>query len=106
MDCQNHPLTPSDTQLFETLVDHGEVMINHVVVPALGGFEAHPTDSNVYIQVLRGQISLTFADGSLQKLGGGQIIEIPYRTMLKIDNQESLPLELIVIKAPNPKRLT
>ncbi len=33
-----HVWTRTDASLFETLVDRDEVMINHVVVPAGGGF--------------------------------------------------------------------
>lgn len=95
----------TDSKLFENLIDRDEVMINHVVVPAGGGFDGHPTDSNVFIQVRHGEITLTFADGSSQRYGPGQLVEIPYRMFLKIDNLGTVPLELIVTKAPNPKTL-
>jgi rubrerythrin len=106
LDVQVHPLTSTDEKFFETLVDREQVMINHAVVPVGGGFDAHHTDSNVYIQVLRGKITLTFADGRIAGFTGGQVIEIPYQTLMKIDNLETVPLEILVIKAPNPKTMT
>lgn len=105
MDVKTHQMTMTDEKLFENLVDCDEVMINHVVVPAGDGFAGHPTDSNVFIQVRRGEITLTFADGSSQCFGAGQMVEIPYRTYSKIDNRGGGPLELVVTKAPHPRVL-
>ena len=105
MNIEAKSLTMGDSKLFENLVDREQVMINHVVVPAGDGFEAHETDSNVYLHILRGTISLTFADGAVQDYAGGQVVEILHKTLMKIDNKASGPLEMIVIKAPNPKTL-
>ena len=68
MDIKTHLMTMTDEKLFENLVDCDEVMINHVIVPAGDGFAGHPTDSNVFIQIRRGEITLTFADGSSQDI--------------------------------------
>ena len=105
MEIKDHLITESDTKLFENLVDSPEVMVNHAVLPAGSGFDAHPTDSNVIIQIRRGELTLTFADGTSQHFGSGQLVEIPYMTLAKIDNHATSPLDLIVTKAPNPKSI-
>ena len=105
MNVQAHPLTNTDSKIFENLVNSDPVMINHVVVAPGEGFDAHHTDSNVFIHILRGRITLTFEDGSCERFTSGQLVEVPYRTFMKIDNLEGEPLKLVVIKAPNPRML-
>ena len=105
MNVQAHQLTETNSQLFENLINSDPVMINHVVIAPGQGFDAHYTDSNVFIHIMRGRITLTFEDGSIDRFNGGQLIEIPYRTHMKLENADEDPLELVVIKAPNPKTL-
>ena len=105
MNVQAHQLTEANSQLFENLINSDPVMINHVVIAPGQGFDAHHTDSNVFIHILRGRITLTFADGSCERFTGDQLIEIPYRTFMKLENVDDDPLEIVVIKAPNPKTL-
>jgi len=105
MNVQVHTMTETDNKLFENLVNCDPVMINHVVIAPGEGFDAHHTDSNVFINILRGRITLTFEDGSCEQYASGQLVEVPYRTYMKIDNSEDAPLELVVVKAPNPRTL-
>ena len=105
MNVLTHQLTETNNQLFENLINCDPVMINHVVIAPGEGFDSHHTDSNVFIHIMRGRITLTFEDGSYERFAGGQLIEIPYRTFMKLENSEDAPLELLVIKAPNPKTL-
>lgn len=105
MNVQAHQLTDTDSELFENLVNSDPVMINHVVIAPNEGFDAHHTDSNVFIHILRGRITLTFEDGSHERFTGGQLLEIPYRTLMKLENADDDPLELVVIKAPNPQKI-
>ena len=102
---QAHQLTDTDSKLFENLINRDEVMINHVVIAPGEGFDGHHTDSNVFIHILRGRITLTFEDGSSERFTDGQLIEVPYRMFMKLENADDDPLELVVIKAPNPKML-
>jgi len=106
MNVQAHPLTATNSRLFETLIDNSLVMINHVVIAPGEGFDAHHTDSNVFMMIMRGRITLTFKDGSCEQFASGQLIEIPYQFFMKIDNLEDAPLEMVVIKVPHPKMLT
>ena len=103
MNVRSHQLTETNTKIFENLINCDPVMINHVVIEPGEGFDGHHTDSNVFIHIMRGRITLTFEDGSCERFTDGQLIEIPYQTFMKIDNAEDAPLELVVIKAPNPK---
>ena len=97
-----HTLSRTDAKLFKNLVNCEQVMINHAVIPAGDGFAAHHTDSNVFLQILRGRITLTFTDGISEYYDAGQLIEIPYQTLMKIDNLGPDPLEIVVVKAPHP----
>lgn len=101
-----HVWTRTDASLFETLVDRDEVMINHVVVPAGGGFPAHPTDATVCIQILRGILSITTEMNGAVLHGPGKIIEVDRQTMVKLENGGEGCLELLVVKAPHPRTIT
>lgn len=92
-----------DDKKVEKLIDDDVAMINHMVFPKGSGLPEHNSNSNVYILVVRGTLSLTLDTQELQKYPKGKIVNIPNGIRMNVSNQDDDVLELFVIKAPSPR---
>lgn len=92
------PLTLTDADLFETLINNEALMINHVVLAPGKAFPPHPTDAEVYILILKGTLTATLADEPPVTLSAPQLAHIPYQTMSALSNTTDSPVELVVVK--------
>jgi len=97
-----YEFSKSDIKSIEKLVDDEPLLINHMVLPTGEGLPDHYSNSNVYIIIIRGRITLTLGDQYPADYHGGQIINIPYKTKMSIINNHDDVLEFLVAKAPNP----
>ncbi len=91
-----------DVKGVEKLIDDEPVMINHMVLPKGERMPEHYSNSNVYLIIVRGTMSLKLEEHSPAEYEGGQIINIPYNTKMNILNNHDHVLEFFVVKAPNP----
>ena len=94
--------TNEKTMTIENLVDDDHAMINHIILPKEQGIQAHLSNSNVYLIVVKGKLSLTLNEQDPHKYTAGQIVSIPYKIQMKIDNMDEEILEFFVVKSPNP----
>ena len=92
----------TDSKNIEKLIDDEPVLINHMVLPKGEGLPEHYSNSNVYMIIVRGTLTLKLDDQSSEDYLGGQIINIPYNTKMNIMNNHESVLEFFVVKAPNP----
>lgn len=92
-----------EEKLIERIVDQKEVQINHIILPGGDKVPEHYSNSNVYLIVIRGRMSLTLK-GEKGEYAGGNIIQIPYQTRMLIENQGKETLEFFVVKAPHPEQ--
>lgn len=97
-----YEFSKSDRKIIEKLVDDAPLLINHMVLPTGEGLPEHYSNSNVYIIIIRGIMTLTLGDQCSVNYHGGQIINIPYKTKMNIINYQSDVLEFFVVKSPNP----
>jgi quercetin dioxygenase-like cupin family protein len=93
----------ADEKVVEKLVDDGNLALNHMVFTKGTGLPEHYSNSNVYMVVDRGVLTLKLNDQEPHKYTQGQIINIPYNVKMNVNNFDEKVLELFVIKAPNPK---
>ena len=93
----------SDNRNIEKLVDDDQLMINHMVLPEGEGLPEHYSNSNVYMIVIRGIMTLKLDEQEPNLYTRGQIINIPFNTKMNVNNFNKEFLEFFVIKAPNPK---
>jgi quercetin dioxygenase-like cupin family protein len=98
-----YEFTKSDTKNINKMIDDDNILINHMCFPAGEGLPEHYSNSNVYMVVLSGILSLKLDDQEVHKYEQGQIINIPYHAKMNVNNFDADILELFVIKAPNPK---
>ena len=100
---KTYPFTNGNEKKIEKIIDDQAVMINHMIFPEGEGLKEHYSNSNVYMTILRGTISLNLADQGIHEYEGGTMVAIPNNTKMHIQNLHKEPLEVIIVKAPAPK---
>ncbi|MCQ1530338.1 cupin domain-containing protein [Lutispora saccharofermentans] len=93
----------TDEKTIERIVDDENVNINHMVLNNGEGLPEHYSNSNVYMIVIRGTISLRLDDQDTHIYSKGSIINIPYNVKMNVFNDHKETLEFFVVKAPCPK---
>lgn len=94
-----------NSKLIERIVDDENVNINHMVLPKGEALPEHYSNSNVYMIVIRGNITLKLNDREEHSYPSGSIVNIPYNTKMNVFNQHDEILEFFVVKAPSPKNM-
>lgn len=93
----------TDEKTIERIVDDENVNINHMVLNTGEGLPEHYSNSNVYMIVVRGIISLQLDDQNTHTYPKGSIVNIPYNVKMNVFNEQKETLEFFVVKAPCPK---
>lgn len=96
------PYALGDEKKVEKLIDHPVAMINHMVFPKDQGLPEHYSNSNVYMIVIRGTLSIRLDEQEPHEYAAGNILTIPYHVKMNVGNSHDEVLELFVIKAPTP----
>jgi len=75
----------------------------HMVFNKGEGLPVHYSNSNVYMTVLQGKLSIGLDEQTVHDYPTGTLLKIPYKTRMNVQNTHDEVLELLVIKAPAPK---
>jgi len=67
------------------------------------GLPEHFANSNVYMTVLRGKLSIQLDDQEDHIYTKGKVLQIPFNTKMNVRNKHAEVLELLVVKSPAPK---
>lgn len=94
--------TISNEKTIERVVADKNVNINHMILGKDECLPEHYSNSNVYMVVIRGAITLTLDDKPAETFETGKIINIAYNTKMNVCNTDDETLEIFVIKAPAP----
>lgn len=92
-----------DIKLVERIVDDENVNINHMILPKGDSLPEHFSNSNVYMIVIRGTISLQLGEQQTVSYPCGSIVNIPFNVKMNVFNQYDEVLEFFVVKSPCPK---
>ncbi len=92
----------TDSKLVERIIEDKNVGINHMVLNRGEALPEHYTNSNVYMIIVRGQITLQLAEQEAHRYPAGSIINLPYNVKMNASNQDEATLEFFVIKSPSP----
>ncbi len=92
-----------DKKVIEKLIDDDPAQINHMVLPKGTGLPEHFSNSNVYMLIVRGHMTLRLDDQEAHVYASGHIINIPYQIKMNVSNQDDAVLEFFVVKSPNPR---
>ena len=102
---KQHLYTVSDKKVIERLIEDDNVGINHMVLARDEVLPEHYSNSNVYMIVVRGTVTLGLNEQSPTSYPKGSILEIPFKTKMNVGNADDGILELFVIKAPSPRHM-
>lgn len=97
----NYKIT--DEKTIERIVDDENINLNHMVLTKGTGLPEHYSNSNVYMVIIRGQMTIKLDEQEPAKHVVGDIINIPYNTKMNVNNFDDDVLEFFVFKSPNPK---
>jgi len=96
-------MTRANEKTIEKMIMDDHIHYIHMVFNNGEGLPEHFSNSNVYITVLRGTLSIGLDDRELHVYPAGSILKIPFNTKMNVKNADEETLELIVVKAPAPK---
>ena len=74
----------------------------HMVFNKNEGLPEHFSNSNVYMTVVRGKLSIGLNDQGTHEYEASTLLKIPFQTKMNVKNLNDETLELIVVKAPAP----
>ena len=92
-----------DKGTIERIINDENLHLNHMVINKGDGLPEHFSNSNVYMMVIRGILSLQLNEQDVHQYVKGDILNIPYNTKMNVRNNHEDILEIFVVKAPNPK---
>ncbi|NLT12371.1 MAG: hypothetical protein GXY06_08180 [Clostridiaceae bacterium] len=96
-------LAQTDEKTIEKIVMDENVHYIHMIFGKDEGLPEHFANSNVYMTVLRGTLSIRLDDQDTHEYVSGSLLKIPHKTKMNVGNRHHDVLELIVIKAPSPQ---
>ncbi len=95
------PYTESDEKVVERIIDADVAMINHVVLPVGERLPEHFSDSNVFLTIVRGTLSMQLGDQEPHRYTKS-VVQVPFHTKMNITNDADEPVEFFIVKAPHP----
>lgn len=95
-------LFTGDEKTIERVIFDENVHYLHMVLGTGDGLPEHFSNSNVYMTVVRGRLSIGLNDQEIHEYDAGTLLKIPFQTKMNIRNENKETLELIVVKAPAP----
>lgn len=96
--------TVSTEKTIEKIILDDNVNINHMILPKGEGLPEHYSNSNVYMIVARGTVSLELGEQERHNYPVGSILNIPYNIKMNVRNHEDEIVELFVVKSPAPHK--
>ena len=95
----------SENKTIERIISDDNVDINHMILNKNEALPEHYANSNAYMIVVRGMISLRFDDQPKHEYPAGSIIVVPFKTKMNVSNAHDDQLEFFVVKSPSPKTM-
>ncbi|MCR4396428.1 MAG: cupin domain-containing protein [Candidatus Saccharicenans sp.] len=99
---KTYHFTRTSDKLIEKIIADDNLALNHMVLNQGQALPEHFSNSNVYMIVIRGTITLQLAEQPARSYPAGTIINIPYNIKMNVSNQATETLEFFVVKAPSP----
>lgn len=95
-------MSTSDEKKIERVVQDENIHYLHMVFNKGEGLPEHFSNSNVYMTVVRGTLSIGLNDQTIHQYEKGTLLKIPIDTKMNVKNLSENVLELIIVKAPAP----
>ncbi len=95
-------LSRGNDKAVEKVIFDENVHYLHMVFNKEEGLPEHFSNSNVYMTVVRGTLSIGLDDQEVHEYEAGTLLKIPLQTKMNVKNMHTETLELIVVKEPAP----
>lgn len=95
-------LSKGDNKAVEKVIFDENVHYLHMVFNKSEGLPEHYSNSNVYMTVVRGILSIGLNEQDIHEYESATLLKIPHKTKMNVKNLHDEILELIVVKAPAP----
>lgn len=96
-------LSKSNEKTIERILLDENIHYLHMVFNKAEGLPEHYSNSNLYMTVIRGKLSISLNEQEVHEYENGTLLKIPYQTKMNVKNLHNETLELIIVKAPAPK---
>ena len=96
-------LSRGNEKAIEKVIFDENVHYLHMVFNKNEGLLEHFSNSNVYMTVVRGILSIGLNEQDIHEYESGTLLKIPFQTKMNVKNLNDVTLELIIVKAPAPK---
>lgn len=100
---KRYPFTLAEEKTIEKIVDDQNLAINHMILLKNTGLPEHYSNSNVYMIIVRGKMTIVLNDEEASIHEKGSILNIPFNVKMNVNNYHDDILEFFVVKAPNPR---
>ncbi|MGI6361561.1 MAG: cupin domain-containing protein [Bacillota bacterium] len=101
---QVYKLSTGNEKAIERVVFDENLHYLHMIFNKGEGLPEHFSNSNVYMTVVRGILSIGLKDQDIHEYVKGTLLKIPVNTKMNVKNLNDDTLELIVVKAPAPTK--
>jgi len=96
-------LSKENEKSVEKVVFDENIHYLHMIFNKGEGLPEHLSNSNVYMTVVRGILSIGLNDQGIHEYSNNTLLKIPINTKMNVKNLHDDTLELIVVKSPAPK---
>ena len=100
---KEYKLSKNNDKVVEKVLFDYNIHYIHMVFNKGDGLPEHISNSNVYMTVIRGKLSIGLNEQEVHEYEAGTLLKIPFQTKMNVKNLHNETLELIVVKAPAPK---
>ncbi len=97
-------LAQGDAKTIEKVVMDENLHYMHMILNKGEGLPEHFSNSNVYMAVLRGTLTIGLGGQEDHVYPKGSLLKIPFNVRMNVRNLHDETLELTVVKAPAPKK--
>ncbi|MDD3570496.1 MAG: cupin domain-containing protein [Lachnospiraceae bacterium] len=99
-----YKISTGNEKAVERVIQDENIHYIHMVFNKNEGLPEHFSNSNVYMTVVRGKLSIGLNEQGINEYHNGTVLKIPVNTKMNVKNLSDEVLELIVVKAPAPEK--
>ena len=96
-------ISRGDEKAIEKVILDENLQYIHMVFGKDEGLPVHVSNSDVYMTIIRGNLTIGLNDQEDHEYAAGHVLKIPVKTRMHVRNLHETVLELIVVKAPAPQ---
>jgi quercetin dioxygenase-like cupin family protein len=99
---QVYKFSTGDEKVIEKVIFDGNLNYIHLVFNMDDSLPEHYSNSNVYMTVVRGYLTIRLGNQQPAVYEKGTLLKIPKDTLMNVSNKHNVTLEIIIVKAPAP----